>query len=380
MKTMKLLSSLSVGLLAIGLLSACQQKTEKPKDPDTVLDANPSKAVDAYTGATQGTDNFKDLQEGFSKDGAWLNAVTKDINAKGKTLEVAGLFSGDSKILRELALYKSGADHKPEQTYTLTVDKIVVNSPFFTISQGTVKGDVYVNTQGFGFEGTGKIDGNLIFATDELKVEFSNHPEWAKQVTGKITSEGNTKQVIKPNTSAIKIASVGGKVTYQTIPDVFTGGTTGEDNNFDTIQHALSPDGTWMAAISGDVDASGKTLVVDGLFLNRQSEINRKIALFLQDAMHKILKTFTLTVDKMVVKSPYMIISNGTIKGDVYVTKDAPGFQAQNGNLVDGTANRAKIDGNLYFETQELLDAYNAQADDLKLTVTGHTAVKAYTE
>ena len=47
-----------------------------------------------------------------------------------------------------------------------------MKSPGFAIAQGTVKGDVYVNATGFKFEGTGKIDGNLIFASEDLKTAY----------------------------------------------------------------------------------------------------------------------------------------------------------------------------------------------------------------
>lgn len=58
------------------------------------------------------------------------------------------------------------------------------------------------------------------------------------------------------------------------------------------------------------------------------------------------------------------------------MTKSAIGFAAQNGKD-DGKQVTAKIDGNLYFATQEQLDTYNKLDATAKYDVTGQTAVKA---
>src|SRR5574337_455489 len=171
MKKSKLISLLAVSALSVTFLTACGGSTEKKADDKTT-----EKTAEAFTGATRGTDKFDTLSKAFAANGAWLNGVTKDIDASGKTLTVDGLFAGDGQVKRELALYKSGADNKPVETYTLTVGKVVVKSPGFIIAQGTVKGDVYVNATGFNMKGTGKIDGNLIFASDALKTAYEAHP------------------------------------------------------------------------------------------------------------------------------------------------------------------------------------------------------------
>lgn len=151
--------------------------------------------------------------------------------------------------------------------------------------------------------------------------------------------------------------------------DAFTGATAGT-TKFDDLEKGLSKDGAWLAAITEDMDASGKTLTVSGDFKNKSGESARKLALYAQDADKKITDRFVLTVGTLKVESPDFYISNGTVKGNVEV--DAAGFHGQTGKGVDG---QATIDGNLIFKTQELLDAYNKLSADEQVKVTGETKV-----
>ncbi|MGO2384145.1 MAG: hypothetical protein ACTH5F_00525 [Pseudolactococcus laudensis] len=372
MKKTKLISLLAVSALSVTFLTACGGSSDKKTDDKTTDSA---KTAEAFTGATQGTDSFDTLSKGFAANGAWLNAVTKDVDASDKVLTVEGLFAGDGQVNRELALYKSGADHKPETTYTLTVKKLVVKSPGFAIAQGTVKGDVYVNASGFKFEGTGKIDGNLIFASDDLKTAYEALDAADKgTVTGEVKVEASDVTTVK--SGAISVAAKGGAISYDKVSDVKTGATKGTEK-FDDLADTLGKNGAWLGAATADIDASDKTLTIDGTFLGSKGEIARKVGLYTQNDKHQVTKTYTLTVKKVIVNSPFTVISNGGIKGDVYVTKSAIGFAAQNGKDVDGKQVTAKLDGNLYFATQEQLDAYNKLDATAKYDVTGKTEVKA---
>lgn len=372
MKKTKLISLLAVSALSVTFLTACGGSSDKTTDDKTTDSA---KTAEAFTGATQGTDSFDTLSKGFAANGAWLNAVTKDVDASDKVLTVEGLFAGDGQVNRELALYKSGADHKPEATFTLTVKKLVVKSPGFAIAQGTVKGDVYVNASGFKFEGTGKIDGNLIFASDDLKTAYKALDAADKgTVTGEVKVEASDVTTVKPG--AISVAAKGGAISYDKVSDVKTGATKGTEK-FDDLADTLGKNGAWLGAATADIDASDKTLTIDGTFLGSKGEIARKVGLYTQNDKHQVTKTYTLTVKKVIVNSPFTVISNGGIKGDVYVTKSAIGFAAQNGKDVDGKQVTAKMDGNLYFATQEQLDAYNKLDATAKYDVTGKTEVKA---
>lgn len=372
MKKTKLISLLAVSALSVTFLTACGGSSDKTTDDKTTDSA---KTAEAFTGATQGTDSFDTLSKGFAANGAWLNAVTKDVDASDKVLTVEGLFAGDGQVNRELALYKSGADHKPETTYTLTVKKLVVKSPGFAIAQGTVKGDVYVNASGFKFEGTGKIDGNLIFASDDLKTAYEALDVADKgTVTGEVKVEASDVTIVK--SGAISVAAKGGAISYDKVSDVKTGATKGTEK-FDDLADTLGKNGAWLGAATADIDASDKTLTIYGTFLGSKGEIARKVGLYTQNDKHQVTKTYTLTVKKVIVNSPFTVISNGGIKGDVYVTKSAIGFAAQNGKDVDGKQVTAKLDGNLYFATQEQLDAYNKLDATAKYDVTGKTEVKA---
>ncbi len=372
MKKTKLISLLAVSALSVTFLTACGGSSDKTTDDKTTDSA---KTAEAFTGATQGTDSFDTLSKGFAANGAWLNAVTKDVDASDKVLTVEGLFAGDGQVNRELALYKSGADHKPETTYTLTVKKLVVKSPGFAIAQGTVKGDVYVNASGFKFEGTGKIDGNLIFASDDLKTAYEALDVADKgTVTGEVKVEASDVTIVK--SGAISVAAKGGAISYDKVSDVKTGATKGTEK-FDDLADTLGKNGAWLGAATADIDASDKTLTIYGTFLGSKGEIARKVGLYTQNDKHQVTKTYTLTVKKIIVNSPFTVISNGGIKGDVYVTKSAIGFAAQNGKDVDGKQVTAKLDGNLYFATQEQLDAYNKLDATAKYDVTGKTEVKA---
>jgi len=151
--------------------------------------------------------------------------------------------------------------------------------------------------------------------------------------------------------------------------DAFTGATAGT-TNFDDLAKGLSKDGAWLAAITENMDASGKTLTVSGDFKNKKDESARKLALYAQDADKKVTDRFTLTVDTLKVESPDFYISNGTVKGNVEV--DAAGFHGQTGKGVDG---QATIEGNLIFKSQELLDTYKKLPAADQVKVTGETKV-----
>lgn len=370
MKKSKVISLLAVSALSVMMLTACGGSGNKKSDNKA-----DDKSAEVFTGATKGTDKFETLSKGLSENGAWLNGVTKDIDASGKTLTVSGLFAGDGQVKRELALYKSGTDNKPVETYKLTVAKLVVKSPHFVIAQGTVKGNVYVDATGFKMNGSGKIDGNLIFASDHLKKAYDALAAEAKgTVTGTTKVEATNVVGVKPG--AVTIAAKGGKITHVKSSDAKTGATHGTDK-FSVLSDALGKNGTWLAAGTADIDGAGKTVTVDGTFIGSNGMIARKLALYSQNDQRQVSKTYTLTVGKLVVNSPHTVIANGVIKGDVYVTKSALGFAAQNAKDTTGKQVTAKIDGNLYFETQAQLDAYNKLPETAKYDVTGKTEVKA---
>lgn len=133
----------------------------------------------------------------------------------------------------------------------------------------------------------------------------------------------------------------------------------------DVFAAALGEKGTWIIAATKDI-TTDKELVLEGTFKNGKKNddgtdaIQRKIALYTQDADHKVTASFTLTAPKLTIKSPVARIQNGTFKGDLYVeTED---FQ-----LVG-----AKVEGNVYFKTDAAKAGF--KMDD-KSSVTGKQEV-----
>jgi len=105
----------------------------------------------------------------------------------------------------------------------------------------------------------------------------------------------------------------------------------------------IGKDGKWIIVITADMTIKND-LVLDGEFKNGKKDtagketLQRKIALYSQDANKKITARFTLTAPKLTINSPLASIQHGTFKGDLYVeTND---FQ-----LVDN-----KVEGNIYFK------------------------------
>jgi predicted small lipoprotein YifL/uncharacterized protein (DUF2141 family) len=130
--------------------------------------------------------------------------------------------------------------------------------------------------------------------------------------------------------------------TTEETPDAVTAASLTDDGA--VLAAALGVDGFWLAAASADITYD-KEIVVEGAFENR-GEVARELALYASDADHNVTATYTLTAPKLTVKSENFAIAQGTFVGDVYI--EAKGFNLEG----DG-----KIDGNLYFASQELMDA-----------------------
>lgn len=149
-----------------------------------------------------------------------------------------------------------------------------------------------------------------------------------------------------------------------TNPDVVT--TASIVDNAAAFEKAISSSGTWIIVILKDLTID-KELVLDGEYKNGKKDANgkdiiqRKIALYSQDAKRNITARFTLTAPKITINSPEASIQHGTFKGDVYVS--AKDFQ-----LIDAT-----VDGNLYFINDTAQSTF--KMDD-KSKVTGKKELK----
>ena len=138
-------------------------------------------------------------------------------------------------------------------------------------------------------------------------------------------------------------------------------------DNAANFEKAIAKDGTWIIATTKDLTID-KELVLEGDFKNGKKDtagnelIQRKIALYTQDADRNITARFTLTVKKLTVKSANASIQHGTFKGDLYV--DVKDFQ-----LVDAT-----VEGNVYFLNEEIKTSFIMDATS---KITGVQEIKA---
>lgn len=165
--------------------------------------------------------------------------------------------------------------------------------------------------------------------------------------------------MVGPKTVA-KLTSAPVQATAPT-PTIDTVSSASVTDDALVFEKSIGKDGKWIICTTKDL-VTDKELVLDGEFKNGKKNtdgtdaIQRKIALYTQDEKKNVTARFSLTAPKLTIKSPNARIQSGTFKGDVYVT--VPNFQ-----LVD-----AKVDGNIYFTTQEAKDSFKA---DAKSSITG---------
>jgi hypothetical protein len=147
-------------------------------------------------------------------------------------------------------------------------------------------------------------------------------------------------------------------------PDVVT--TASIVDNSAAFEKAISKDGSWIIAIVNDL-AIDKDIVLDGEFKNGKKDdkgndvIQRKVALYAQDAERNITARYTLTARKLTINSPEASLQHGAFVGDLYVT--GKHFQ-----LID-----TKVEGNIYFMNEEAKATF---AMDDKSSVTGVQELK----
>jgi len=284
-------------------------------------------AADAVTSASI-VNEAAAFEKAISKDGTWIIATLNDLTVKNE-LVLDGEFHDKNDpakdLKRKIALYTQDDKHNVTARFTLTAPKLTVKSPKSTIQHGTFVGDVYVESEGFSLVDN-KVVGNVYFATQKAKDTFIMDDK--STITG--------KQVV---------AGVDAVTSASLVQDTAA------------FENAISKNGTWIIAVLNNLTFS-KPLVLEGDFVNTKTPpvSSRKIALYSQDAERNTISSFTLTAPKLTIKSPDANISKGTFKGDLYVS-------AKNFKLV-----AAKVDGNVYFTTQEAKDTF---AMDEKSSITG---------
>lgn len=175
-KKFVLLTTLTFVISAIMIGCSNNEPAQKTDTSDTsIIESTNSESVeaDAVSSASLAPDG-KTFEEKISKDGNYIIITTKDLTFE-KDLTVDGTFTkkdkdGKEVTTRSLAFAAYGEDNTVIR-YTVTVPRIIINSENTLLEYGIIKGDVYVQAPGFKTKDA-TIDGNLYFATPELKDAF----------------------------------------------------------------------------------------------------------------------------------------------------------------------------------------------------------------
>lgn len=137
---------------------------------------------DAVSGASMATDEASFIEK-IGADGNWIVLTDKDLTFT-EDLMVEGDFEK-----RSLAFAAYLPDNKIDR-FSVTAPSLVINSPNTLLEYGIMKGDVYVQAEGFTTKDA-TIEGNLYFATEELKTAFK-----VDDLT-KVTGETSVKEFTK---------------------------------------------------------------------------------------------------------------------------------------------------------------------------------------
>lgn len=156
--------------------------TTNPPDSGTDTGEPDTENPDAVSSASLATDEAS-FKEKISGDGNWIILTDKDLTFE-ENLMVEGEF--DKRVLAFAAYLP---DNKIDK-FSVTTPSLVINSSNTLLEYGIVKGDVYVQAEGFTTKDA-TIEGNLYFATEELKTAFE-----VDELT-KISGEVGVKEFIK---------------------------------------------------------------------------------------------------------------------------------------------------------------------------------------
>lgn len=107
-----------------------------------------------------------DLVKALSKDGTWIGSTLFNM-VLSQEIIVEGEFTNRDQVARKLALYTQDADRNVTASFTVAAPSMTVKSENFSITNGTFKGDVYVEAAGFKLINS-TVDGNIYYATQAL--------------------------------------------------------------------------------------------------------------------------------------------------------------------------------------------------------------------
>lgn len=180
-------------LLVMGALTACgggndeateeetadtTQETTETEEPVEETENNAATEEEAKEETTDVNTTASIVNEAdafvkaVSENGTWIIATLSDINID-QDVVVAGEFhdknDNTKDLYRKIAPYTQDADKKIVDSYTITVPKMTIQSPNTKIAGGTIKGDVYVEAEGFNLSQEAKIEGNIFYASEDVK-------------------------------------------------------------------------------------------------------------------------------------------------------------------------------------------------------------------
>lgn len=150
---------------------------EEPAADENTDDADQSEKEEADEGTDVNTTasivNEADaFVKAVSENGSWIIATLSDINID-QDVVVAGEFhdknDASKDLYRKIAPYEQDENHKITKTYTITVPKMTIQSPNTKIAGGTIKGDIYVEAEGFNVAQEAKIEGNIFYANEDVQ-------------------------------------------------------------------------------------------------------------------------------------------------------------------------------------------------------------------
>lgn len=188
---MKLFKMMLVAGVSAAVLSGCGNNNENAAN-SAATTAPATTAPAAEQTDAQSTASIVNKPDAFTKavsaEGNWIVAILNDVTI-AQDVVVTGEFhdkgAADGDIYRKIALYAQDADHNITANYTLTVPKFTVQSENLRVQGGTIKGDVYVEAKGFNLHESATIDGNLYFASEDVKASAA--------IDGKVTGTTEVK-------------------------------------------------------------------------------------------------------------------------------------------------------------------------------------------
>lgn len=167
------------------IFTACTANVPTPTPSTTNPPAaNPSATngvatTDTVSGASRVVDEA-DFEQKVSKENTNFMVIpSKDLTfTKDITVE-SGIKEGSPNRALGFGTYKE--DKTVDKRFTLTVPRLIIAGENVKFEYGIIKGDVYVTGAGFNIKDC-TIDGNLYFATEELKSAFKL--DEASKITG----------------------------------------------------------------------------------------------------------------------------------------------------------------------------------------------------